>query len=208
MQEFLPLEIRQKYQLTSLVDAVKLLHRPPPNVSLALLGEGRHPAQRRLAFEELLSHNLSLQKVRMKVRAEGGFSMPAQQKLTNKMREQLAFSLTGAQEKVMGELSQDMQSSAPMLRLIQGDVGSGKTVVAALAALQAVENDYQAAIMAPTEILAEQHQINFSNWLKPLGISMAYLSGKTKGKKTSGRISPHCFWRSRRSCWNTRFVSG
>ena len=189
LQEFLPMEIRQQYQLTSLVDAVKLLHRPPPNVSLTLLGEGRHPAQRRLAFEELLSHNLSLQKVRMKVRAEGGFSMPAQQQLTQKMREQLAFSLTGAQEKVMGELSQDMQSSAPMLRLIQGDVGSGKTVVAALAALQSVENGYQAAIMAPTEILAEQHQINFSNWLKPLGISMAYLSGKTKGKKRQEELA-------------------
>ena len=189
LQEWLPLDIRQQYQLTSLVDAVKLLHRPPPNVSLTLLGEGRHPAQRRLAFEELLAHNLSLQKVRMKVRAEGGFSMPAQQQLTQRMREQLAFSLTGAQERVMTELSQDMQNSAPMLRLIQGDVGSGKTVVAALAALQAVENGYQAAVMAPTEILAEQHQINFRNWLKPLGISMAFLSGKTKGKKRQEELT-------------------
>ena len=183
LQEWLPLTIRQCYQLTSLVDAVKLLHNPPPDVSMALLGEGRHPAQRRLAFEELLAHNLSLQKVRMKVRSQGGFTMPGQQLLTQKMRKQLAFSLTGAQEKVMSELSQDMTESSPMLRLIQGDVGSGKTVVAALAALQAVENGFQASVMAPTEILAEQHQINFHNWLKPLGVSMAYLSGKTKGKK-------------------------
>ena len=183
LQEWLPENIRQQYQLDSLVDAVKLLHRPPPDVSLSLLGEGRHPAQRRLAFEELLAHNLSLQKLRFKIQESGGFSMPAKNELTQKMRDQLAFSLTGAQDRVVSELSHDMNSPKPMLRLIQGDVGSGKTVVAALAALQAVENGFQAAIMAPTEILAEQHQINFGNWLKPLGISMSFLSGKTKGKK-------------------------
>lgn len=183
LQEWLPVEIRQQYHLSSLDDAVKFLHSPPPSASLTLLGEGRHPAQRRLAFEELLAHNLSLQKVRSSIRSIGGFSLPPQHKLTLKMREQLAFSLTRAQEKVMAELSQDMTRSEPMLRLVQGDVGSGKTVVAALAALQSVENGYQAAVMAPTEILAEQHQINFQNWLKPLGVSMAFLSGKTKGKK-------------------------
>ncbi len=188
LQELLPVEIRQRYHLDSLVDAVQLLHSPPPDSSLALLGEGRHPSQKRLAFEELLAHNLSLQKLRLRVRAVGGFAMPAQQQLTVKMREQLMFSLTAAQERVMSELSQDMASAEPMLRLIQGDVGSGKTVVAALAALQAVENGYQAAIMAPTEILAEQHQINFQNWLKPLGISMAFLSGKTKGKKRQAEL--------------------
>lgn len=183
LQEWLPLGLRQQYKLDALVDAVKLLHRPPPSVSLALLGEGRHPAQRRLAFEELLAHNLSLQKLRLKIQSTGGFSMSAKNELTQKLRQQLSFSLTGAQERVMGELSEDMSRLQPMLRLIQGDVGSGKTVVAALAALQAVENGYQATIMAPTEILAEQHHINFQSWLKPLGISMAYLSGKTKGKK-------------------------
>ena len=183
LQEWLPENIRQQYRLDSLVDAVKLLHRPPPDVSLPLLGEGRHPSQRRLAFEELLAHNLSLQKLRLKIQETGGFSMPAQNELTQKMRQQLAFSLTGAQERVVSELSNDMNSSKPMLRLVQGDVGSGKTVVAAMAALQAVENGFQAAIMAPTEILAEQHQINFGNWLKPLGIPMSFLSGKTKGKK-------------------------
>ena len=183
LQEWLPEGIRKQYQLDSLVDAVKLLHRPPPNVSLPLLGEGRHPAQRRLAFEELLAHNLSLQQLRFKIQETGGFSMPAKDELTQKMREQLAFELTGAQERVVSELSKDMSSPKPMLRLIQGDVGSGKTVVAAMAALQAVENGFQAVIMAPTEILAEQHQINFGNWLKPLGIPMSFLSGKTKGKK-------------------------
>ena len=183
LQELLPELIRHRFRLSSLVDAVKLLHRPPPGVSLDLLGLGRHPAQQRLAFEELLAHNLSLQNLRLKIRSAGGFSMPAKNDLTMKMRDQLAFSLTNAQERVMTELSQDMNDDQPMLRLIQGDVGSGKTVVAALAALQAVENGFQAAIMAPTEILAEQHQVNFQKWLKPLGISMAYLSGKTKGKK-------------------------
>ena len=183
LQDWLPEAFRKQYQLNSLVDAVKLLHRPPPDVSLPLLGEGRHPAQRRLAFEELLAHNLSLQKLRLKVQETGGFSMPARNQLTQKMRQQLAFSLTAAQERVISELSNDMDSPKPMLRLVQGDVGSGKTVVAAMAVLQAVENGFQAAVMAPTEILAEQHQINFGNWLKPLGISMSFLSGKVKGKK-------------------------
>lgn len=183
LQELLPNSVRHHFRLSSLVEAVQLLHRPLPEISMDLLGAGRHPAQLRLAFEELLAHNLSLQNLRQKVRSAGGFAMPAKQELTKKMQQQLAFSLTNAQQRVLAELSQDMSNNQPMLRLIQGDVGSGKTVVAALAALQAVENGFQAAIMAPTEILAEQHQINFEKWLKPLGVSMAYLSGKTKGKK-------------------------
>ncbi len=183
LQELLPVDIRQKYRLSSLVEAVRLLHQPPPEESMILLSEGRHPAQQRLAFEELLAHNLSLQQLRRRVQSIGGFAMPPENRLTRQLFEQLPFSLTSAQQRVTDEVSQDMATQLPMLRLVQGDVGSGKTVVAALAALQAVENGYQAAVMAPTEILAEQHQFNFSNWLKPLGISMAFLSGKTKGKK-------------------------
>lgn len=183
LQELLPAEIRQKYRLSSLVEAVRLLHQPPPEESIVLLSEGRHPAQRRLAFEELLAHNLSLQQLRKRIQSIGGFTMPPANQLTRKMLEQLPFSLTSAQQRVVADVSQDMATSLPMLRLVQGDVGSGKTVVSALAALQAVENGYQAAVMAPTEILAEQHQLNFSNWLKPLGIPMVFLSGKTKGKK-------------------------
>ncbi len=183
LQELLPVDIRQKYRLSSLVEAVRLLHQPPPDESMILLSEGRHPAQQRLAFEELLAHNLSLQQLRRRVQSIGGFAMPPENRLTRQLLEQLPFSLTSAQQRVTDEVSQDMATQLPMLRLVQGDVGSGKTVVAALAALQAVENGYQAAVMAPTEILAEQHQFNFSNWLKPLGISMAFLSGKTKGKK-------------------------
>ncbi|WP_419537239.1 ATP-dependent DNA helicase RecG [Endozoicomonas sp.] len=183
LQELLPVDIRQKYRLSSLVEAVRLLHQPPPEESMILLSEGRHPAQQRLAFEELLAHNLSLQQLRRRVQSIGGFAMPPENRLTRQLLEQLPFSLTSAQQRVTDDVSQDMATQLPMLRLVQGDVGSGKTVVAALAALQAVENGYQAAVMAPTEILAEQHQFNFSNWLKPLGISMAFLSGKTKGKK-------------------------
>ena len=183
LQEWLPQEVLRQYQLGSLVDAVEFLHSPPPDVSVELLAEGQHPAQRRLAFEELLAHNLSMQKLRSLVRSVKSFSMPPKQELTRTFRDQLAFQLTAAQERVLAEISEDMMKPDPMLRLIQGDVGSGKTVVAALAALQAVENGFQAAVMAPTEILAEQHEKNFTTWLKPLGVSVAFLSGKTKGKK-------------------------
>lgn len=183
LQELLPAGIRQTFQLSPLVDAVRLLHQPPPEESMGLLTVGRHPAQQRLAFEELLAHNLSLQQLRRRVQSLGGFAMPPAQRLTRQLLDQLPFSLTSAQQRVVDDVSDDMAADRPMLRLVQGDVGSGKTVVAALAALQAVENGYQAAVMAPTEILAEQHQINFSSWLKPLGIATAFLSGKTKGKK-------------------------
>ena len=183
LQELLPEGIREKYQLSSLVAAVRLLHQPPPDEAMLLLSEGGHPAQQRLAFEELLAHNLSLQQLRKRVQSIGGFAMPATNQLTTKLLAQLPFSLTAAQQRVVAHVSQDMAAGVPMLRLVQGDVGSGKTVVAALAALQAVENGYQAAVMAPTEILAEQHQLNFAGWLKPLGISMVFLSGKTQGKK-------------------------
>ena len=183
LQDWLPESIQQTFQLDTLVDAVRLLHSPPPDSSTALLGEGRHPAQRRLAFEELLAHNLSMQKLRTLVRHVKSYPMPPKQQLTQAFREQLSFRLTNAQERVVAEISQDMMQPDPMLRLVQGDVGSGKTVVAALAALQVVENGYQAAIMAPTEILAEQHERNFKSWLKPLGVSVSYLSGKTTGKK-------------------------
>lgn len=183
LQDWLPESMQQQFRLGSLVDAVLLLHNPPPDSSTTLLGEGRHPAQRRLAFEELLAHNLSMQKLRTLVRTVNSYPMPPKQDLTRAFRDQLAFNLTGAQERVVAEISQDMMQAEPMLRLVQGDVGSGKTVVAAMAALQVVENEYQAAIMAPTEILAEQHERNFKGWLKPLGVSVTYLSGKTTGKK-------------------------
>ncbi|PJE77442.1 ATP-dependent DNA helicase RecG [invertebrate metagenome] len=166
-----------------LVEAVRFLHWPPADVSLPALEQGQHPAMQRLAFEELLAHNLSLQKLRVKWRKINGFPLANKQQLTRKFIRLLPFSLTHAQQRTVIEISKDLQQAEPMLRLVQGDVGSGKTVVAAFSAFQAVENGYQVALMAPTEILAEQHEKNFSDWVKGLDISMAFLSGKTKGKK-------------------------
>lgn len=183
LQELLPEELRYRFRLTPLMDAIQLLHQPPTSLFSTLAKQNRHPAQRRLAFEELLAHNLSLQKVRSQLRSVTGFAMKPRITFTKKLIEQLPYSLTRAQKKVLEEVSYDMAKSSPMLRLIQGDVGSGKTIVAALAALQAIENGLQASIMAPTEILAEQHARNFREWFEPLGITVAYLSGKTTGKK-------------------------
>ncbi|MDP0561118.1 MAG: ATP-dependent DNA helicase RecG [Candidatus Endonucleobacter sp. (ex Gigantidas childressi)] len=188
LQELLPETLRSKFQLGSLTDAIHLIHQPPSTLVKSISGENRHPSKRRLAFEELLAHNLSLQKVRLKAREVAGFNLSAKHTLNKAFKEQLPFLLTASQERVLKEICTDMASSLPMLRLLQGDVGSGKTVVAAMAALQAVENDFQAVIMAPTEILAEQHDYNFREWLKPLGIPVAYLSGKTKGNKRHAEL--------------------
>ncbi|MGY0219517.1 ATP-dependent DNA helicase RecG [Endozoicomonadaceae bacterium StTr2] len=188
LQELLPFGILARLQMMPLADAVRFLHQPPPQTEVEELLEGRHPAQQRLAFEELLAHHLSLQKLRNKVRQEGGYALKPGHDLSNKFLEGLGFTLTGAQARVCDEIRDDMQQPVPMLRLVQGDVGSGKTVVAAMAALQAVENGYQAALMAPTEILAEQHFKNFGTWLKPLGVTLAWLTGKTKGKKRTEEL--------------------
>ena len=188
LQEWLPVTLHGACHQWTLVEAIRYLHNPPPDADIKTLLEGRHPAQQRLAFEELLAHHLSLQKIRHRIRRQERHPMPARQKLTTQFLEQLPFELTGAQRRVAGEISQDLSQSAPMLRLMQGEVGSGKTIVAALAALQAAENDFQAALMAPTEILAEQHYANFSQWLRPLGITPAWLTGKTKGKKREQQL--------------------
>ncbi|WP_211827450.1 ATP-dependent DNA helicase RecG [Kistimonas asteriae] len=188
LQEWLPTTLLSAYHQWPLVEAIRYLHNPPPDADIETMLEGQHPAQQRLAFEELLAHHLSLQKIRLRIRRQEGHPMPARQRLTTQFLEQLPFKPTGAQQRVAKEIGQDLSQSAPMLRLVQGDVGSGKTVVAALAALQAVENDFQAALMAPTEILAEQHYTNFSQWLRPLGITVAWLTGKTKGKKREQQL--------------------
>ncbi|GAA4651430.1 ATP-dependent DNA helicase RecG [Kistimonas scapharcae] len=188
LQEWLPASLLSAYHQWPLVEAIRYLHNPPPDADVQTMLEGQHPAQHRLAFEELLAHHLSLQKIRYRIRRQEGHPMPARHKLTTQFLEQLPFTPTGAQQRVAKEIGQDLSQSAPMLRLVQGDVGSGKTVVAALAALQAVENDFQAALMAPTEILAEQHYANFSQWLRPLGITVAWLTGKTKGKKREQQL--------------------
>ena len=176
-----PTDFVQK-QHSSLTDALQFLHQPPADAPVELLAEGRHPAQQRLALEELLAHHLSLQRLREQVRQHHAPALTTNQSFVAEFLESLPFELTGAQNKVSGEIAEDISQAIPMLRLLQGDVGSGKTVVAALAALQTISCGYQAAIMAPTEILAEQHRLNFENWFTPLNIKVAWLSGKQKGK--------------------------
>ncbi|HHQ4481040.1 TPA: ATP-dependent DNA helicase RecG [Aeromonas veronii] len=165
-----------------LAAALKLLHRPPPSVALPLLESGQHPAQQRLVLEELLAHNLSVLKVRAQAQTQLARALKPAPALVEKLLGALPFKPTGAQSRVVAEISKDLQQSHPMMRLVQGDVGSGKTLVAALAALQAIGNGCQVGLMAPTELLAEQHAINFAKWLEPLGIGVGWLAGKQKGK--------------------------
>lgn len=182
LPDWLPRELADDYQLAPLDQAIRYLHRPPPDADLEELAEGRHWAQHRLAFEELLTHQLSMQRLRESARAQRAPALPVAQKLPQQFLANLGFNPTGAQQRVGAEIAYDLSQGEPMLRLVQGDVGAGKTVVAAFAALQAIEAGYQVALMAPTEILAEQHYLNFSRWLQPLGLETAWLAGKLKGK--------------------------
>ncbi|WP_323974323.1 ATP-dependent DNA helicase RecG [Aeromonas hydrophila] len=169
-------------QQIDLAAALKLLHRPPPSVALVLLESGQHPAQQRLVLEELLAHNLSVLKVRAQAQTQLARALKPAPTLVEQLLGALPFTPTGAQNRVVAEIGRDLQQSHPMMRLVQGDVGSGKTLVAALAALQAIGNGCQVGLMAPTELLAEQHAINFAKWLEPLGIGVGWLAGKQKGK--------------------------
>ncbi|MEE3609536.1 ATP-dependent DNA helicase RecG [Avibacterium paragallinarum] len=166
----------------SLKEAIRFLHRPPPDVSLEMLEKGQHPAQVRLIFEELLAHNLAMQKVRSNIQQFFALPLQYQTDLKSRFLQRLPFSPTNAQRRVVQDIERDLQKPYPMMRLVQGDVGSGKTLVAALAALVAIDNQKQVALMAPTEILAEQHFANFQNWFGPLGIKVGWLAGKVKGK--------------------------
>ncbi|HHT7858916.1 ATP-dependent DNA helicase RecG [Pasteurella multocida] len=166
----------------SLKEAIRFLHRPPPDVSLEALEKGTHPAQQRLIFEELLAHNLAMQKVRISTQQFSAYPLSYQTDLKQRFLAQLPFTPTDAQVRVTQEIEQDLTHPFPMMRLVQGDVGSGKTLVAALATLLAIDNGKQVALMAPTEILAEQHATNFRRWLAPLGIEVGWLAGKVKGK--------------------------
>jgi len=168
--------------LSSLRDALLYVHRPPPEVDLRELGEGRHPAQQRLAFEELLTQHLTLRRMRAAVKKRKAPALKSAGALHDRLLAALPFALTGAQARVSQEVARDLARAHPMLRLVQGDVGSGKTVVAALAAVAAVESGYQVALMAPTELLAEQHLRNFRAWLEPLGLKVEWLAGKVQGK--------------------------
>jgi len=169
-------------QQVSLTDALHIVHRPLPDIIIEDLIEGRHPAQKRLVIEELLAHHLSMLKVRSQSNAEPGIAVQVDEPLKQKFLARLPFEPTGAQARVVGEIERDMQHAQPMMRLIQGDVGSGKTLVAALSSLSAISAGYQVALMAPTELLAEQHTRNFTDWFTPLGINVGWLAGKLKGK--------------------------
>jgi ATP-dependent DNA helicase RecG len=166
-----------------LAQALTFLHHPPVNAPVQQLLDGAHPAQQRLAFEELLSHRLCLRRLRQRSAIQHSPGMLAPQYYRTQFVQKLPFKLTRAQQKVSDEIRSDLEQNKPMLRLLQGDVGSGKTVVAALCALQAVDNQFQAAIMAPTELLAEQHFVNFCQWLEPMGLKIGWLSGKVKGRQ-------------------------
>jgi ATP-dependent DNA helicase RecG len=166
----------------NLVEALQYLHAPPPNAPQEQIRDGRHPAQLRLALEELVAHNLSLEKLRRQQQAHGAASMQDGESAIAGFIEQLPFPLTGAQSRVVQEISSDLNQSIPMLRLVQGDVGSGKTVVAACAAQQVMACGYQVVIMAPTEILAEQHWQSFSQWFAADTYQPCLLTGRLKGK--------------------------
>ena len=182
VRDWLPPDLLADLELPTLAQALDYVHRPPPDAPQDLLAAGRHPAQRRLAFEELLAHHLSLRQLRRELQRDPAWPLTGPGALEARLLASLPFELTGAQQRVLGEVRSDLARSHPMLRLVQGDVGSGKTVVAALAALRAVEAGFQAALMAPTELLAEQHWQNFERWLAPLGLEVAFLSGRLTGK--------------------------
>jgi len=183
LPDFLPKQIFDQENYYSLADAIKYVHRPPVNANINELFEAQHASQLRLIFEELLAQHLSLQSLREKNRKHTAVSLQSNNHLLFQFVKSLPFELTMAQQKVNQTILQDLESGLPMMRLVQGDVGSGKTVVAALACLKSIESEMQAAIMAPTEILAEQHFNNFTQWFKPLGIEVVWLSGQIKGKK-------------------------
>ncbi len=180
--ELLPAELLRGMNLPSLRAALLGMHRPARDADLAALATGTHPAQRRLALEELLAHNLSLRRQRIALQRHRAPKLAGKGKLVAQLQSALPFALTGAQQRVFAQIRADLAQPSPMMRLVQGDVGSGKTVVAALAAMLAVEAGKQAALAAPTELLAEQHLANLRQWLEPLGIRVAWLAGKVTGK--------------------------
>lgn len=180
LTELLPAHLQPNNM--SLKQALQTLHRPHAGIAPSDLELGQHPAQQRLILEELLAHNLSMLRLRQRSNLDAAVTMHATGQLLNPFLASLPFSPTGAQQRVVAEIAKDLAQPHPMMRLVQGDVGSGKTLVAALAALQAIENGYQVAMMAPTELLAEQHAANFAAWFEPLGVKVGWLAGKLKGK--------------------------
>jgi len=182
LKDWLPAAVLEGSRLPSLRDALLYVHRPPADAPVEQLLEWRHPAQRRLAFEELLAHQLSLKLLRQRIQSDPGWPLVTDGALKAGLLSALSFQLTAAQTRVLREIEKDLGHAKPMLRLVQGDVGCGKTLVAALAATQAVQLRRQVALMAPTELLADQHAQNFKRWFEPLGIPIALLTGRQTGK--------------------------
>ena len=183
--DLLPLPPVIDGQQVSIQDALIFVHRPPPDADTEALSLGNHVMQRRLAFEELLAQQLSLSKLRLQMQKQSAIAIKSAGKFYKKLTNNLEFDLTSAQQRVIKAVFADLKNDYPMLRLVQGDVGSGKTLIAIAACLQVIEAGYQAVMMAPTEILAEQHLRNFSNWLEPMGIRLAWLSGKLTASKSN-----------------------
>ncbi|EGQ9322862.1 ATP-dependent DNA helicase RecG [Vibrio cholerae] len=180
VQELLPSGLYD--QQMTLAQALKIIHRPSADIDLRLFEQGRHPAQVRLIMEELLAQNLSMLAIRSQGQQDVALPLAPVHQLKQQLLAQLPFTPTKAQQRVVAEIEADLEKPHPMMRLVQGDVGSGKTLVAALAAVRAIEHGYQVALMAPTELLAEQHSLNFAQWLEPMGIQVGWLAGKLKGK--------------------------
>jgi ATP-dependent DNA helicase RecG len=175
--ELLPPHVLADLRMPPLREALEFVHHPPVGCSLAELASGRHPAQRRLAFEELLAHQLSLQLIKRRIQSDPARALRDEAGQQGRLLRALPWPLTGAQTRVLGEIEADLQREQPMVRLIQGDVGCGKTVVAAAAAARAVGSGGQVALMAPTELLAEQHWRSLDAWFRPLGVTIALLTG-------------------------------
>jgi ATP-dependent DNA helicase RecG len=182
VSDLLPQSILEKLNYPRFADALAFVHRPPKEAEIEKLQNNQYPAQQRLAFEELLAHHLSLRQIRFKQQRHAAPVLNPQQNLQQQLLKQLPFQLTIAQQRVLNEVLADLSRPHPMQRLIQGDVGCGKTVVAALSAVYTADSGYQVAVMAPTEILAIQHFRNFQQWLEPLNIQIALLTSKIKGK--------------------------
>ncbi len=180
VDELLPLDLTPSFQAIGLNDALHYIHHPPADAPVDLLLQGKHPTQQRLAFEELVAHQLGLAQFRLQSRQRVAAKLSEKHALQQRLIQSLPFALTKAQVRVVDEINADLANDFPMLRLVQGDVGSGKTIVAALALLQAAEHGMQAAMMAPTELLAEQHYQSLRDWFLPLGITVGWLSGSQK----------------------------
>ena len=188
IEDYLPADLVAKFNLASLTEAIKQIHRPTANAFGGWDRDAPNPGRDRLAFEELLTHRLSLRRLRDDAAAKAAPQFVGENQLIRGFLSALPFDLTGGQQRAFAEISEDLARHTPMLRLLQGDVGSGKTVVAALSALRAIDAGYQVALMAPTEILAEQHAVNFRQWFEPLGIEVGWHSGKQKGKPRAEQL--------------------